>query len=171
MVRRPSPWVKTILAGAQAHRRVAPRPVGETGGSKGKGEGRGGGSPGLHKPVGRGRSGKTQPLGRKPHPCPREGQRPLEAMGRFAPWRVPAQTGAAGASPPPLRLRERERHRKAETRRGSGSRASAASSARPAATRRVRPCARNQATSHHDSERGNLSNLVLYRQAFEVHRG
>jgi hypothetical protein len=46
--------------GVSAQRSAAPLPVGETGGSKGKGGGQGGGSPGLHKRQ-RGRPGIPWP--------------------------------------------------------------------------------------------------------------
>jgi len=67
---------------------LAPLPVGETGGSKGQGEGRGGGSPGLHKPKAR-KAGDTPPLGLKAAPLPARGAKPLRKWAGTR-WRVPA---------------------------------------------------------------------------------
>jgi hypothetical protein len=59
---------------------AVPLPVGETGGSKGKGGGRGGGSPGLHKPseAPARKVGDTPADGvlQRAYPSPREGRSP-----------------------------------------------------------------------------------------------
>jgi hypothetical protein len=67
--------------GVSAQPCAAPLPVGETGGSKGKGGGLGGGSPGLHKTKAR-KAGDTQSHERaKPAiPSAREGQCPLVSL-------------------------------------------------------------------------------------------
>src|SRR5882724_1809438 len=90
------PWSPPWVWGAAA---AAPLPVGETGGSKGKGGGRGGGSPtrraarlrAVLQPEGRkmGRPRPTAGLGPL-YPCRREGRSPLENRRR--------KTGAAAAA-------------------------------------------------------------------------
>src|SRR3954454_1984883 len=70
----------SISFGSEAQRCAAPLPVGETGGSKGRGDGRGGGSPGLHEAEGaegRGYPGRRRATARAPFPT--RGVVPLRA--------------------------------------------------------------------------------------------
>lgn len=119
----------------QARPRAAPLPVGETGGSKGQGEGRGGGSPGLHKPKAR-KAGETPPLGLKAAPLPARGAKPLSQKWpvRANAFRPQTRRGGGNAAAAPNPRKGASPQGRDCFKQARGAAPCAASSTRPAGT-------------------------------------